>query len=65
MAATCTYKGQTYSEGSEVCQEGNLFRCDMDGTWRFTGRTCSDAKDGQLVTPPTSGGPPQNNVKTK
>jgi hypothetical protein len=38
--ADCTYRGQSYSEGAEVCGAGgSLQRCDQ-GQWTLTVRKC-------------------------
>ena len=35
----CYYDGKKYSEGSEVCQAGEKFSCEM-GEWMPTGVKC-------------------------
>jgi hypothetical protein len=40
--ADCTYKGNTYSYGSTVCQSGSQYRCD-DGEWSGLGIGCTDS----------------------
>jgi len=39
LGKNCTYAGQTYSDGSEVCQNHKTYRCD-DGSWTSLGGTC-------------------------
>jgi len=42
--ADCSYKGQAYSEGAEVCGAGgSLQRCEQ-GQWSLTVRKCAEAK---------------------
>ena len=36
---SCTFGGQEYSEGSELCQEGRIKKC-VKGEWRDTSRDC-------------------------
>ncbi len=37
--STCTYQGSSYSEGSRVCMEEEIFRC-TDGVWRKQFESC-------------------------
>ena len=38
--ADCSYGGQTYSEGSTICQSGTLMVC-QEKSWRHAGGGCS------------------------
>ena len=46
----CVYNRQIYPEGTEMCQSGNLVRCE-DGAWSAEG-DCPD----QPMPPPDTGG---------
>ena len=46
----CVYNRQVYSEGSELCENGMLKRCE-DGAWSDIGRCNSEATEA-----PISGG---------
>jgi hypothetical protein len=42
MAKECTYAGNSYSDGSRVCQAGEIHRCD-DGSWTNLHEKCSES----------------------
>jgi hypothetical protein len=42
MPRDCTYNGRRYSDGSQVCQEGEIHRCD-DGQWTNLHFACGNA----------------------
>ncbi|HXK23773.1 MAG TPA: hypothetical protein VMS55_13960 [Myxococcota bacterium] len=46
----CVYNRQVYAEGTEMCQSGDLVRCE-DGAWSDEG-DCPD----QPMPPPDTGG---------
>jgi len=39
IAATCTYQGQEYQKGAEVCMGGSIYRCGNNG-WFNTKKNC-------------------------
>jgi hypothetical protein len=51
MVQSCTYNGQTYSDGSQVCQSGEIHRCD-DGTWTNLHFSCNSLAEGTLIHNP-------------
>jgi len=42
--SACKYADKEYSEGSEICQEGQVKKC-VAGEWRDTDRDCRSSKD--------------------
>jgi hypothetical protein len=40
MVATCYYAGNSYTEGTLTCQDGEQMRCTNNGVWSPTGKQC-------------------------
>ena len=51
MAQSCSYNGQSYSDGSTVCQNGETHRCD-DGSWTNLHFSCNSLAEGMLIHDP-------------
>ncbi len=41
----CTYKGEDYSDGAEICRNGFLFKCRGDGWVKIDDCPCGDEYD--------------------
>jgi hypothetical protein len=48
MPENCEYNGSSYSDGSSVCQAGEVHRCD-DGSWTNLHYSCDDVVDEPVI----------------